>query len=133
MWKSLREWSLEDDKKAIKSSVAPSDDAPRLQQLPALTFEAQSRVASWRQHLDHLARFNFEQLLSEFTNLAYMVPCTTTHEESEAKLKLMMLWTLNHLDPILGGTRLSSHVGLPSTQTQISHLALYESQGQFCP
>lgn len=101
-----------------------------LDQLPPLAFDTLSGVESWRQYITRFTKLNDEQLLSEFTILSFLEPCLASHEETELKLRLMMLWALDNLDPVLGATRPGRHWATIPSPTGASHLAFYETQGQ---
>lgn len=76
-----------------------------------------------------LANLTDDELLSEFTNLAFMEPCLASHEETDLKLRLMMLCSLDNLDPIFGATRLGRHATANPYRPGGSHLAFHETQG----
>lgn len=106
------------------------DGKSALDQLPPLAFDTLSGVESWRQYITRFTKLNDEQLLSEFTILSFLEPCLASHEETELKLRLMMFWALDNLDPVLGATRPGRHWATIPSPTGASHLAFYETQGQ---
>lgn len=115
---------------AVERKVKQSDEKSIPDQLPPLNLDTQSGIESWSQHITHLGQLTNEQLLTEFTNLSFMEPCLGSHDKPELKLRLMMFWSLDNLDPIFGATRPGRHMAAAPSQTRTSHLAFYETQGQ---
>jgi hypothetical protein len=109
----------------VKRETKTQERQPVLEQLSPLGFGIESGVESWSKHIARLAKLTNEELLSEFTTLSSMKPCLSSHDEAELKLRLMMFWSLDNLDPIVGASR----PGRLSVGPPLLHLAFHETQG----
>jgi hypothetical protein len=99
--------------------------------LPPLALTSHSGSGPWWRHIERLASLSHEKLLTDFTDLLSLEPRLAENEKTKLKLKLLMLWSSNHIDPIIGGTRSVSDRPSTSKGLKVSLLALYESQGCF--